>query len=243
MKIENFNIILIFCFYCFSFCEDKAMNGNNSNYWPQKRSDILIEDPGFEEKCPNGIGCYCETDNDCNSGKCIKTPKVVYCAPVEGIKIPNLVGVDQFGNEVSLYDFSHQGKLIAIEMAAAWCQPCNELSAWVTSNDMEVTKNRWWKSEYSIIRDLIHNNEIYFITIQYEDFFKNNASKASVYEWYNDYPDNKIPVIADLEKKMHSWVKPTGIPLVFVVDEFMEIVAYTNRGLNIGFDKLVELYK
>ena len=35
MKIENFNIILIFCFYCFSFCEDKAMNGNNSNYWPQ----------------------------------------------------------------------------------------------------------------------------------------------------------------------------------------------------------------
>ena len=87
------------------------------------------------------------------------------------------------------------------------------------------------------------NNEIYFINIQYEDYFKNNASKTSVSEWYRDYPDNKIPIIADSQKQMHTWIKPTGIPLVIVVDEYMDILAYTNRGLNIGFDKLVELYK
>ena len=34
----------------------------------------------------------------------------------------------------SLYDFANQGKMILIELSAAWCSPCNDLAKWITTN-------------------------------------------------------------------------------------------------------------
>ena len=76
----------------------------------------------------------------------------------------------------------------------------------------------------------------------YENEFKENATYQTVSEWYQNYPDDKIPILADSNKYLHTWLKPAGIPAIILLDQNMKIVEYTNRGLNAAFDKLVKIY-
>ena len=57
-------------------------------------------------------------------------------------------------------------------MSAEWCSPCHTLSNWLSYKDEDIYNQKWWKKEYNIIYDLIHNGEVYFITILYEDKFR-----------------------------------------------------------------------
>ena len=88
---------------------------------------------------------------------------------------------------------------------------------------------------------MIHNDEIYFITILYEDENKDNATYNTAYEWFDNYPDENIPVLIDENKLLHTWSKPTGIPAVTLLDENMKIINFSSRGLNESFDILLSL--
>ena len=79
------------------------------------------------------------------------------------------------------------------------------------------------------------------INIQYEDEYRDNASLSSIQDWYSQYPHEIVPVFADSEKLLHTWIKPTGIPTAILLNEKMEIVQPSSRGLNQAFDKLVQL--
>jgi len=48
-------------------------------------------------------------------------------------------------------------------------------------------------------------------------------------------------VLADSEKLLHTWIKPTGIPTVILLNDKMEIVQPSSRGLNAAFDKLIQI--
>jgi len=49
-------------------------------------------------------------------------------------------------------------------------------------------------------------------------------------------------VLIDEEKLLHSWIRPTGIPNVNLLDENMIITLYSDRGLDDAFDAFVEEY-
>ena len=53
--------------------------------------------------------------------------------------------------------------------------------------------------------------------------------------WYKKYPDPHVPVLADEYRFLHTWVKPTGLPCIFLVDENMRLINYTSRGLTEAF--------
>ena len=57
---------------------------------------------------------------------------------------------------------------------------------------------------------------------------------------YKKYPDPHVPVLADEYRFLHTWVKPTGLPCIFLVDENMRLINYTNRGLTDAFLYLTE---
>ena len=80
--------------------------------------------------------------------------------------------------------------------------------------------------KYEIIYDLVENNEIYYITILYENEFKEQADYDTIYEWYSNHPDDNIPILADTNKLLHQWLKPSGIPAITLLDENMNILAY-----------------
>ena len=64
---------------------------------------------------------------------------------------------------------------------------------------------------------------------------KVTATQKDVMEWYNKYPDPHVPVLADEYRFLHTWVKPTGLPCIFLVDENMRLINYTSRGLADAF--------
>ncbi len=207
--------------------------------WPFNPNKDNIQDSGFNNPCPGGIGCDCGSDNDCANGNCGTSPKGSYCMPDVGNRIPRFVAQDQFGDFVDLYDFANQGKLVVIEMSAAWCKPCNELAGWMTYDENEIKSNRWWKPEYEKVKEKVRNGEIYFINIQYEDYYHDTTNPDSIEEWFSTYPEDNVPILMDNERKMHGWARPTGLPAIFVVDENMNFVRFTGRGLNIAFDYIV----
>jgi len=206
--------------------------------WPvNPRSDNIV-DPGFDLPCPGPIGCECTSNADCDNQNCSAHPKGSYCIPKAGDLMPRFEAIDQSGESVDLYDFANQGKMILIELSAAWCSPCNDLASWLTYNDQKITKNPWWKDQYLPIRDMIESGEIFLVNFMFEGMDKANkvtATTDDVTSWYKKYPDPHVPVLADEYRFLHTWVKPTGLPCIFLVDENMRLINYTSRGLTEAF--------
>ena len=242
MKIIIFFSSFIFITSIYS-AEESTPPYSYKGGWPINQNSDTIEDPGFDLLCPGGTGCECETNNDCNNKNCSAHPKGNYCIPQKGDIMPRFEAIDQFGESVDLYDFSKQGKMILIELSAAWCGPCNDLASWVASNDQKIRENPWFKDRYLPIRDMIINGEIYLVNFMFEGTDKINkvtATPEDVITWYNKYPDPHVPVLADEYRFIHTWVKPTGLPCVFLVDENMRLINYTSRGLTDAFLYLTE---
>jgi len=233
-----FFIIIIF-FSGIIYCENNIVPAYSYiGGWPINLKSDEIEDPGFDLPCPGSTGCECWTNEDCDNQNCQAHPKGNYCIPKKGDIMPRFEALDQFGESVDLYDFANQRKMILIELSAAWCSPCNDLAAWITSDDQKITENRWWKDRYFPIRDMIVNGEISLINFMFEGKDKANkvtATPKDVTEWYNKYPDPHVPVLADEYRFLHTWVKPTGLPCIFLVDENMRLINYTSRGLADAF--------
>lgn len=187
-------------------------------------------------------GCSCNEDNDCSNKNCEKLPKGKYCIPKNGDYFPDFIATDQFGEKVRLYDFSKQEKYILLEMGTTWCPPCHMLANWLSYNDQEISNKRFWKNEYQMIYDLVQSDKIYYITVLYENDDRENVTNEDLQDWYALYPDDKIPILGDFDKFLHSWIKPTGLPAVLLLNENMEIVTFSSRGMNKAFDSIVNIY-
>jgi len=240
MKIKQITTLLIISGAIFG--EDKQVPAYTyTGGWPVNPKSNEIEDVGFDLPCPGPIGCECKTNADCDNQNCSAHPKGNYCVPKKGDLIPRFEALDQFGESVDLYDFANQGKVTLIELSAAWCSPCKDFASWLTTNDQKIRENPWWKDRYLPIRDMIKKGEIQLVNIMYEGSVKKTTvTQEDVMKWYEKYPDSHVPVLADEYRFMHSWVKPTGLPCIFLVDENMRLINYTNRGLNDTFLYLTE---
>ena len=236
MKISKLNgLILLICMLFSQGVQTPRYTYQGG--WPvNSRSDEIL-DPGFDLPCPGPIGCECRSDADCENQNCSSHPKGNYCIPKPGDLIPRFEAIDQFGEGVDLYDFANQGKMILIELCGAWAKPCNDFSSWLTSNDQKIKEYRWWKDRYLPIRDMIESGEIILIHImsQGSEGNKSIATPKDVVEWYKKFPNPNIPILADEYKFMYGWVKPTAFPCILLVNEKMQLIKYTNRGLNDAF--------
>lgn len=217
---------------------------NNRYYWggwPVNLDKNNIRGIELPYDCPNNTGCECQIDSDCANSNCKRMPRGKYCIPKLGETFPHFHGVDQYAEEVDIYDFANQGKIIVIEFATAWCSPCNQLASFLSSGDMLISQNKWWKEEYAIIKDKVDSGEILFITVLLQDESKEAAGYDAVSSWHDKYPTSNIPVLADQYRDLHQWMKPTGYPCVNVLDENMRLLTSTGRGLHEAFDMLSKI--
>ena len=215
---------------------DRYYYGN----WPYNPNKDKIQGAKIPISCPDNISCECKENIDCPNKNCQKAIRgsAMYCTPKPGDTFPRLIAVDQYGEFVDIYDFALQGKIIAIEFGAAWCSPCNDLSEWLSSGSEKIKSNRWWKDEYSIIKEKIDKGEIIFITILYQNEMREDMDYNGVESWHNKYPHSKIPVLADEYRDIHQWIKPTGYPCINLLNENMQFINFTSRGLSEAFDIL-----
>ena len=220
---------------------DKASGGYKGN-WPYNPNKDAISDPGWGSACPGDIHCSCESGSDCDSGSCLKLPVGGFCAPVPELPFPRFKGVDQFGDIVDIYDFAGHDKLIVLDMSTGWCKPCKQLASWLHTGDETVFGQEWWKPEYEGIRDLVEHGDVLWITILYEDHEGEAAGYDMVKAWDDTYPHEIIPVLADAEKQLHQYLKPSGIPNLQLINSNMTFLTYDNRGLTTAFDMLLTFF-
>ena len=234
------NILIYSCFISLVSASNPDYEGN----WPynEVKDNILKNSNTNKLDCPNGIGCECINNDDCINNNCeqhLRGKK--FCSLKSGDTFPHFIAKDQFNQLVDIYDFANNDKYILIEMGATWCSPCNLLASWFAYGEEDIKSTRIWRDSYENIYEYIKNDQVYFITILYEDEFKDNANFNTVYEWYDTYPDDDIPILADENKLLHTIIKPTGIPAVTLVGPDMKIINLSTRGFNKSFDKLIEL--
>lgn len=209
--------------------------------WPYNSDKEMINDPGFGV-CPKANGCECDTNDTCpENSECTQLFRGKYCVPKVGSTIPRFKGIDQFGDEFDLYDLANQGKPILLEIGSASAKACNDFSSWRSHMSNEATKQKWWKNKFEKVRDLIDNQDLYWVHIIHLDSNKNPATSETVRLWYENYPHDNIIVLADPEAKIKTWVRPTGFPCMLLIDQNMRLQVHTLRGIEDAIDGLYRI--
>ncbi len=163
--------------------------------------------------------------------------------PAIGVKLPRLVGVDQFGEQVEIYDFAYHGKPILLDLSTEWCSPCKAIARWLEESDDSILADYpWWNSDWTGIPELVANGDVYWLTVLYEDSAGLDAYPRVASRWYDDYPLPYIPVLADTEDRMNRWLRNTGIPTGNLLDEEMTMLTFSDRGIEASFNLLVEMF-
>lgn len=142
----------------------------------------------------------------------------------EGEMLPRFVYVDQFGQEVDIYDFAGQGKPVVIDLSGIWCYWCNELAKLA-----EGKRSALAGYGFDDLDVLIESEQFYFVTVLDADVSGRRVDEAEIVEWYEEYPNPYIPVLADKQQDLAGWIQPYGYPTLLIVDENMEVTVFDNQ--------------
>lgn len=176
-----------------------------AGYWPYLRDKSAISDPGFGE----AVGA--------------------------DARIPRLVALDQFGQEVDLYDFAGHGKPVVIDLSAVWCDACKELARWLEG---EPT-NLGMPTELDPVVARVANGEVYWITVLFEDAIGNPAALEEAKNWANAFPNAKVAVLVDDNRKLRDWFFPGAMPSVHAANDQMQLLAYDRFDYKKGIGALL----
>jgi thiol-disulfide isomerase/thioredoxin len=115
----------------------------------------------------------------------------------------DLRGLDQFSEEVSLWQF--YGNIIVVDISTMWCAPCQELA-----EDVEET----WL-EYK-------DQGVTYITVMPENFEYETPSTEDLVAWADAFGIT-APIIADSERWSDNLVTGNAYPRVLLIDREMKI--------------------
>jgi thiol-disulfide isomerase/thioredoxin len=122
--------------------------------------------------------------------------------------VGRLIGEDQFGDEVDLYDFAGHGIPIILDISAQWCPPCQATASWLAGGDDDYGL----EGEFAHVREAVNNGEIYWVTIMAQDSAGDDPEGETCTEWDEDYPNHNVPCIADHDQQMMAHLNQPGFP-------------------------------
>jgi len=136
-------------------------------------------------------------------------------------QFPDLVGYDQFGELVHLYDFAGHGKPVVLDFSAQWCVPCMNLADYLIGGNESF--------DFGNVRDALEAGDLYWVTIMAQNIDFGPATAVTSYEWSQSFPDEKIPVLAprNAQASMH-YIDLYYFPTAIWLDENMNIMAFEN---------------
>lgn len=130
---------------------------------------------------------------------------------------PRFQTVDQFGDVVDIYDFAGQGKYIIVDLSGAWCYWCHEVAKMLESRPSAFSG---YESSYPWIEGLppaIEAGDIYFLTYIDANSSGGLPDESTIASWYNQHPNEHVPVLLDDTRETKSWMAPSGYPTMILV--------------------------
>lgn len=129
-----------------------------------------------------------------------------------GAQVGRFVGIDQYGDQVDLYDWAGSDQPIVLDVSATWCPPCNDLADWLSNGDEAMSE------EWPGVRRAVRSGAIRWVTLMYQDGSRNPATRATCEAWDDAYPHERIPVIADPDAEMTRHLNATGLPALRLIE-------------------------
>lgn len=133
---------------------------------------------------------------------------------IEGEPLGHFVTVDQYGQEVDIYDFAGQGKPVIFDLSAIWCGPCRQLSAWLEGEPMAGMQ------QFEPVRDAVDSGDILWVTVITEDNGGAYPGLGDLQWWAGRYPNERVPVLADTpDFNLVSYFNLRFYPSLYLLDE------------------------
>lgn len=138
-----------------------------------------------------------------------------------GGRLPRARWVDQFGEEVDLYDFAGQGVPVVIDNCAIWCDWCYDVDAWLLGQPSRLdTYTVAWKDG---LPPMVQDGRVWWITVLDEDLEHGDIDAAEVAGWYALYPNARVAVLADVDKALSAWLAEVEPPTIATFDEALRL--------------------
>jgi thiol-disulfide isomerase/thioredoxin len=160
-----------------------------------------------------------------------------------GAQVPRFVAMDQYGEEVELYDFAGHGVPIVLDVGTEWCAPCQALAAFLSDGDMshlvwdqdeetgEDEYYPWWDEDLEGLYDMVQDGELYWITVLFsESEVSGPTTSEDCAEWHEAYPNEMVPVLADTEVQLKSWLGVTSYPTLNMLNSDMVLEIHSTGG-------------
>jgi hypothetical protein len=177
--------------------------------WPYNPDKDAIEDPGWDSEA------------------------------AEGRVLPRYLALDQYGDEVDLYDFAGHDRQIVLDIGTWFCEPCKVLAAWLADGDLsELEELGWWNEDFEPLREEVQSGDLYWITVLWSGGVPVTAQDVT--EWHNTWPNHHIPVLADAELDLQSYLQVQAMPNISVVDSDMSLVVWGLSGPQPGLRYLAD---
>jgi len=141
--------------------------------------------------------------------------------PQPGDRMPRFYLMDQYGEEVDLYDFANHGVPIVYDLSLEWCGPCRSMARWLSGED-----NRSYE-EFNDVRDRL-NLDYYWFTTLVQASDRTPANFETLQRWHEEFPA-PVPVLDDSDRNISSWVQYNAYPIVGVLNENMEVIILNDR--------------
>jgi hypothetical protein len=153
----------------------------------------------------------------------------------EGEIVPRYKFIDQFGDEVDLYDFAQQGKPMIIDLSGAWCYWCKQAAKLIEGRNSELDGYG-----FEPLHEIISSGQVYWITILDADANGNAATPETVADWYDRFTFEPVPVLADENADSTDWFKPRGYPTMMFVDENMVVQVFDRTDYTLAFTAAID---
>ena len=155
--------------------------------------------------------------------------------PLLGTVIPNYQAFDQHGDLVSLYDFAGTGKPIVIDVVTWTCDPCKAMADYFANGDPSVMDDfLFFADKYDVIRELIVNGDIHWITVIWSGGAIVDQSDAAL--WEETWPNPNITVLADSDLQLQSYLYVKAMPRIDVLDDTMTFVAFCDNDVPCNYE-------
>ena len=146
--------------------------------------------------------------------------------------VPRFTYVDQFGDQVDIYDFANQGHPVAIQLVTLWAAPALTMSNWMAGQQ----PNLFGLYNGSIPLH-VAAGDIYWVTVIYEDVLGQPVSAQDCADFYVSYPVGG-PVLCPATDELPQWFSLAAIPGLALLEEDLTIAIYNANGWNPAMDEI-----